>query len=233
MRHGRLVVMTMLAVIVVVRQSEAQTPVTTNKSPATGKNLEISVGGSFLTPTPMGSTDINLIASDGSAFRIASTKSRTAASVGLEARLGFRASPRWRVEVAGGWHRVPFQTSVSGDIENAASLTTALDVSRLTAGGAATFSVAQTGNKDVFVIAGASWMRELSELSAAGVYKDGAIVDGGFGMKTWWRERPKSKIKRMGLRLEGRLGVRTGGLALDDKSAHVLPSFVASFIIGS
>jgi len=143
-----------------------------------------------------------------------------------------------RVEVAGGWSRVGFQTEVSDDTDlnagaAATSATASLPISRFTAGGAVTFSVARKGTRDFYVIGGASWMRELSEISAVGVYDDGAIVDGGGGMKLWWRERSTGHIKRLGIRVEGRLGVRTSGLSLDDKSSHIVPTIVGSLIIGS
>jgi hypothetical protein len=223
----------MLATSPHVAFAQQPTPVTLQQSPATGKNLEITVGGAFLTPVPMGSQNISLIAPGGGPFNIADTTSRTGASFGVEARLGFRMSNRTRLEVAGGWSRVGFETEVSGDIEDAESIVASLPVNRFTAGGAVTFSLSSKPKRDIYAIAGASWMRELSEISATGVYDDGAIVDGGAGMKLWWRDRPSGRIKRLGLRVEGRVGVRTGGLALDDKSAHIVPAFIASLIIGS
>jgi len=216
----------------VLAAAQTRQPPPTVKSPAVGRDMEITVGGVFLLPTPMGSQDINLIAPDGSPLTIATTTSKTAASFGAEARFGFRASNRWRFEITGGWSSVQFQTAVSGDAE-AESVTASIGVSRFTAGGAATLRVAQKGKHEFYVLGGGSWMRELSELSAAGVYDDGAIIDGGGGFKMWWRERANGKVKRLGLRLEGRVGVRTGGLSLDDKSAHLVSTIVGSLIIGS
>lgn len=213
--------------------AQQPTPITMQSSPATGKNLEITVGGTFLTPVPMGSQHISLIAPGGGPFNIADTSSRTAASFGLEARLGFRLSNRTRLEVAGGWSRVGFDTEITGDIENPSTVIASIPINRFTAGGAVTFALSSKPKRDIYAIAGASWMRELSEISATGVYDDGAIVDGGAGMKMWWRDRPSGRIKRFGLRVEGRVGVRTGGLQLDDKSAHIVPAFIGSLIIGS
>lgn len=224
----------LLAIAAHPQRVAAQTPVNpTVKSPATGKELEITVGGVFLTPVSMGTQDINLIAPNGSPYTLAGTTSRTAPSFGLEARLGFRASNRIRFEVVGGWSSVGFETEVSGDQENASNTTASLPVNRFTAGGAVTFGLTHKTARDVYAIAGASWMRDLSELSAAGVYDDGAIVDGGAGIKMWFHQKTSGHVKRLGIRLEGRVGVSSGGLSLNDKSTHFVSSFVGSLIIGS
>jgi hypothetical protein len=224
----------LLAIAALPQRAAAQTPVNPSvKSPATGKELEITVGGVFLTPVSMGSQNINLIAPNGSPYTLAATTSKTAASFGLEARLGFRASNSIRFEVVGGWSSVGFETEVSGDQENASSTTASLPVNRFTAGGAVTFGLTQKSTRDVYAIAGASWMRDLSELSSVGVYDDGAIVDGGAGIKMWFHQGTSGHVKRLGVRLEGRVGVATGGLSLNDKSTHFVSTFVGSFIIGS
>jgi hypothetical protein len=215
-------------------RADAQTPTSTVPSPAGhGRQLEIALGASFLAPVPMGSRDIAFQAPDGSMFTIAKTTSRAASSVGLDARLGFSVSSRVAIEMAGAWDLVRFQTSESGDIEGAAAGTSSMHASRLTAGGAAVFTFAERPRTTIFALAGARWMREISQVSASGVYDDGAIVDGGAGVKIWWRQGGKGRVKRVGLRLEGRVGVRTGGMSLDEKSAHVITTFFGGLVIGS
>jgi hypothetical protein len=204
-----------------------------------GRQIEIVFGASFLPPVPMGSRNLAIQAPDGSMLTIAQTSSRTASSVGLDARLGFSLFKRMAIEMGGAWDFVRFQTSVSGDIEGAAASTVSSRVSRLTAGGAAVFTLAERRKATIFAVGGARWMREINEVSASGVYDDGAIVDGGAGVKIWWRhDSPvvmgrKGHVTRVGLRLEGRVGVRTGGLSLDEKSAHVITTLFGGLIIGS
>jgi len=224
-----------LAVLVATSPAMAQTPApsTPAKSPATAKRLEFDVGGMFLTPVGMGTQDMSITAANGQPVPFAKTSSRTGPSFGLEARMGFPITPRFAVEVAGSWSSVDFETEVSGDTEIPTGLTVSLGVSRLTAGGSATWRLRQKARNEIYAIGGASWLRDISELSASGVYDDGAIVDGGAGMKMLFKDAAQGKIKRVGLRFEGRVGVRIGGLTLDDKNTHISTAFLASLLIGS
>jgi hypothetical protein len=211
----------------------AQTPAASAPSPAPrGRQTEFALGLSFLPPVAMGTPNINYTASSGAAYAVANTSSRTGPSAGLEARLGFRVYPRLAFEMTGAWSHVRFQTKVISDVE-ASPLTATIGASRFVVGGAALFKLKTGGKREVFAVAGAGWMREISQLSASALYSDGAIVDGGLGVKVWFRAQSKGRVKRIGLRLEGRAGVRTGGLKLDNKSAHIVSAFVGSLIIGS
>lgn len=210
----------------------AQTPVSTAPSPAHGRQIEFDAGLALLPPVAMGSSDVNFFTSDGAPFAVAHTTSRTGVSFGVEARLGFRVRERMSFEMVGAWSHVSFQTVVTNDVE-ASSLTSSIGTSRLALGGATVFRLASRNRKEIYALAGASWIREISSISAAALYNDGAIIDGGVGVKVWLREQGKGRVKRVGLRFEGRVGARTGGLKLDNKSGHVVPAFIGSLIIGS
>jgi hypothetical protein len=210
----------------------AQTPVSTAPSPAShGGQTEFAVGASFLPPVPMGSANVDYLKSSGVPYSLANTSSRTGASVGLEVRIGFRVRQRLSFEMSGAWSHVSFQTSVANDVE-ASPLTASIGVSRFAAGGAIVFKIRSRGRKEIYALAGASWMREISQISTGALYDDGAIVDGGAGVKIWFRDQGKGRVKRVGLRIEGRVGLRTGGLQLDTKSPHVVSAFVGSLVIG-
>src|SRR5689334_4651409 len=159
----------------------------------------------------MGDQNITLTATNGSQVTVARTSSRTAASFGVEARMGFPIASRMALEVMGAWSHVNFQTEVTGDIENSTSVTASTGVSRFNVGGDVTFTLMQRAKKEIYAIGGASWMREISELNAAGVFDDGVLVDGGAGLKMILKQG-NGRLKRVGLRFEGRIGVRNGGL---------------------
>lgn len=209
----------------------AQTPAST--APASrGQDTELSLGLSFLPPVPMGSAGVNFVNSTGLPFMLANTTNRTGPSFGIEARIGFRMRQRLAFEMAGAWSHVSFQTSVANDVE-AAAVTASRGVSRFGVGGAAVFKVRAGGPREIYTLVGASWMREIGQISSGALYADGAIVDGGLGVKMWFRDRGKGRVKRVGLRIEGRAGLRAGGLKLDTKSVHFVSGFVGSLIIGS
>jgi hypothetical protein len=211
----------------------AQTPASTATSPVPhGRGTEFDLGMSFLPPVSMGSPNINFTAPSGAPFAVAHTASGTGASFGLEVRIGLRVRQRMSFEMAGAWSHVSFQTSVTSDVE-ASPITVSIGASRFAVGGATLFRLSSRGRKEVFALATASWMREVSQLSTSGLYADGAIVDGGLGVKLWFREQGKGRVKRVGLRIEGRAGMRTGGLKLDAKSVHFTSAFIGSLIIGS
>jgi hypothetical protein len=154
--------------------AHAQTPVTTRPSPVSGRDVQMSGGVSILTPVGLGSRDITLLTGDGQPFTIARTTNRTGASLGAEARLGFRLNDAVRAELSGGWSRVPFETNVTDDIEGAEALTASINISRFTVGGTAVVRITEYGSRQIFAIAGASWMREATTLGAGSVFEDGA-----------------------------------------------------------
>jgi hypothetical protein len=186
-----------------------------------------------LMPVKMGSTPIVLDTSSGATLTTATTEHRMATSVGTELRLGFRLTPRISAEVAGGWSRVTFETSVTGDTEGAASTSATLAASRFLVGGAAIVRLGPRGKRETYVLGGVSWLREAADLAAGGLYEDGTLTEAGGGMKIWLLDRAKGRVKRLGIRIEGRVGVRTGGISLDTRSTHILPVFAGSLIIGS
>jgi hypothetical protein len=94
------------------------------------------------------------------------------------------------------------------------------------------FTLTHSAKREFYAIGGASWMREVSELSAGGVFDDGVLVDAGAGLKMILKQG-NGRLKRVGLRFEGRIGVHNGGLTLDSKSVHIAPAFVASLLFGT
>jgi hypothetical protein len=212
-----------LAGLAVASVAFAQTPA------PRGRAVELGIGISWAGATSQGSSDINFQAPDGSSLTVGKTESRLSPGIGLEARLGFRLSSRVSADVTGRWTRAEFQQKVSGDIESADAATLTARMSRFSLGGTTLWQLSRHGKTEVFALAGLHWFREVAEGS---LVEDGLGVDVGAGLKYLWRDQARGRLKRVGLRIEGRLDIRSAGISLGPPSRRVSPVFAGSLLVG-
>jgi hypothetical protein len=223
MTAARAVVLMLLAGGVAEAQSTPQ-------GPASDRRLELSAGVMLTGPVGLGTSTASLVAPDGSAFTLFHTESRLAAGAGVEVHLGYRLTSKLTAEASGSWNRVGFRTAVSGDAEGIPDATLQLSASRFSVEGSATWILARRNKMDFFARGGGGWMRELAEGNS--LYEDAGIGSVGGGMKYWLKERTSGRIRRLGLRFEGRALVRSKGLTLGGRSTKVVPVFCGSLILG-
>ena len=81
-----------------------------------------------------------------------------------------------------------------------------------------------------FVRVGLGWMRQIT--ADAALARDASIANAGAGVKYWWRDSAQAAIKRLGLRFEGRMVVRSGGIALSKRSVSVRPAVAVGMFFG-
>ena len=72
-------------------------------------------------------------------------------------------------------------------------------------------------------------MREVASGSA--LTEDGTLIDAGVGVIRALTRRPNGQLK-VGLRFEGRLSFRTGGLTLGEDKLRVGPVAAGALILG-
>ena len=73
-------------------------------------------------------------------------------------------------------------------------------------------------------------MRELTGSGA--LIEDGFIGNAGAGVKYWWVERPTGRIRRVGLRVEGRMSIRSAALTLGESKTRFAPVVVGGIVFG-
>jgi hypothetical protein len=192
--------------------------------------IDLALGGTFLAPAPAGSSTASLIAPSGSRLTLFDVESRYGIGYGADAGLGFRLSPRLWLEARGSWAWTSVRSRISDDVENAPSLTITETIARLAGEGAVLWYFADRGTTSFFLRGGGGWMRELA--GGNSLVEDGIIGTAGAGLRHWWRQTGAGAVKRMGLRLEGRVLIRTGGLEFGSADLRITPAASGLLIVG-
>ena len=222
---GRVALVALIATVGLPRLALAQAlPV------AGSRSIELSVGGTLMSPAPAGSSSATLITSNGSRLTVFEAESRTGPGFGADATLGFRLASGVWIEAAGGWSRATASTRVSGDVETAPALTVSETISRLSAEAGLLIYFADRGDTSWFVRGSGGWMREL--VAGNALADDGVIATGGGGLRHWFRQNGAGAVKRVGVRAEGRLIVRTGGVAFGDAGLRLAPAGSVFIVFG-
>ena len=199
------------------------------KGPA--KEKEFIVGGLFAGPTPLGTTQADLLNGAGDeSLTLARTRNRLASGFGAEVSLAYQLKRTMWFEITGGWTRLSLKSDVREDIENAQGDSVVSPVSRFVAGGAALFTFGDRPKSSWFLRTDGAWMRETAGGNT--LTGDGFLGGAGIGMKRWWKTGRKGKFDRIGLRFEGRAVVRAGGLSLGESSFRVGPAGAAHLVFG-
>ena len=191
--------------------------------------IETGVGGLFVGPMPLGSSSADLLQPDGRPLPLFRAETSLRPGPGIEAHLSRRVGPRWAAEVSGAWALTAIRTRASGDVEDVPSATLTAGLFRFSVQGSALWSIAATADREVFLRAGAGWMRELTR--SAGLARDGVIGTAGVGVK-YWRHRSTPGGRRWGVRLEGRAVLRARGVALGAETVRVAPAAAADVLFG-
>ena len=212
--------------------SGAQTSSPQARPPAASRDhgIEVTVGAAWTGGNSFGSSDANLQTPAGSSLTLFKTSSELGAGGGLEAHLGFRVSKPFAAELSGTWTHQTISTNVSGDFENAQSLTATVGVSRFTVEGSGVWTLNSHGRARWFVRGGFGWMREVDETGV--LVEDGTIANVGGGVKYWWRDQARGSFRKIGLRLEARAAIRSSGISLDQKSTRVAPVLAGGLVFG-
>ena len=129
-------------------------------------------------------------------------------------------------EVSGTWGQADLRSQISGDFEGAAPITATNRLTVFTVEGSGIWYFRGRGRLEPFVRAGAGWMRQLTADEA--LAGDGTIANAGAGVKYWYFERDRGRLKRLGLRFEARAVGRFGGLELGTKDRLISPAVSVS-----
>ena len=223
MTTRRLVLLAALA-IVPASAAAQQAP------PSPSRPIELSLGGTFLGPSSAGSATASLITPGGGSLDVFKVDSTFGIGYGGEVVLGFRIAPRLWIEGAGGFTRTTARSEISDDVENAPSVTLEETMSRVSAEGAVRIDIADRGATVWFVRGGGGWMRELA--GGNSLADDGFVFSAGGGVRHWFRENGSGAVKRIGLRLEGRLVMPTRGIEFGSRTVRLTPAGAGAVIFG-
>ena len=219
-----------MAVVAAGSIAAGAAPAFAQAAPKPSRPKEFTAGLALLGPTSLGAASAELLRSDGSTLEIFDTKNSIGRGLGIQAGLGFQIRRSVWGEFNGIWTRTSLETRISGDLENADFEPISTAVSRLAIEGAALWYFRQRGKTAWFVRGGGGWMKELPEGNALAA--DGLTGSGGVGLRHWWREGTRAKPRRLGLRVEFRADLRSGGLTLGEGSLRITPVVAGTLVFG-
>lgn len=222
----RALALTLVLGVALPATAQTQTGTAVRGAPVT--ELALAVG--WVGPQSFGTADAALTAPSGAPLVVFRTESRLAPGAALEVHLGRRLTRRLWAEATGSWQQADYETRVFDDIEDGDDVTLPVASSRYTVEGAVLWTLAERGALTVFARGGAGWVRETA--GGRSLVADGAIGNAGAGVKYWWRQRPDSRLQRIGLRVEGRVSLRSGALTLGENKVRFAPVIVGGIIFG-
>jgi len=204
------------------------------QSPA--PRVEVSVAGVWGGGAGLGTqpADETLNQAGGGAFTLFTTTSRVTAIRGVEARVGVRLGRHLALE-AGGWRaKASVATRVSGDAEQAPDVTATAGFTEYVADGAVVLRLPGLafagGRAEPFAEAGAGYLRQV--YAGQAVVETGSILHAGGGLRVWLRTRPAGWLDGVGVRLDGRLVARRGGIDLGTGGARLSAAVTAGLVVG-
>lgn len=207
--------------------AQQQTSAPASTIPARQK--EVTFGSFVAAPSSLGTRSADLTRPDGSPLELFSTDNRAATRAGVEAMLTFPLWSRLAAEAAGSWSRGDVESRIEHDFENADLVVASTSLTRFTIEGGALYDLKRRPRWTWFVRGTAGWMRELTGENV--VAKDGVVGNIGSGVKYWWRE-PAAGRRGMGLRVEGRANLRSGGVVIGDDKVRIAGVVFGGFVVG-
>ena len=193
-------------------QATAQTRA---KSPP---RIDLSVSSGIAVGDDLGTADADLRSRSGSALRLFGTSSELSSAVPIEVRLGFTLTPRYTLEIRGGYARPELRTSITDDFEGAPALTVTERVDEYTIDGLLLIALRQRPRGVVpFLSAGAGFGWNVHEgLTLA---EHGFSYRGGGGVKVPLSVGDRGWVRGVGVRADGGVAVFTGGLSLAEAAS--------------
>jgi hypothetical protein len=211
----------LLRVVSLARPVDAQTGLS---------GYELSVGAIGLGTTPIGSRDATHARPSGGPLQIFSSDVSLGLGPGAEVHFGRSAGSRFVFEATGTWAFTTIRSRVSADLEGAPDATLTEDLTRFSIEGSALWRLTGGAKRALYFRGGAGWMRELAAGST--LAEDGIIGNVGAAMKYWWGASSPARRRRLGLRLDGRVILRSGGVDLGASGVQAAPAASADLMIG-
>ena len=190
---------------------------TANAQGGSRGSVEISGGGAMVGGFDLDNRTAQLTsntAPTGGAFDWFETDGKIKTGYGVLARVGVFVTSALSVEGGVRWTRPVNALSISGDTENAPSITAEETINQYLFEGSALWHFNAGGTAMPFVYGGAGYLRELHEGEA--LVEENLEFHAGAGVK-WWL----GAAKRFGIRGEAGVSIHNGGFGTEEKRRTV------------
>ena len=150
------------------------------------------------------------------------TASSLDASPGLVVTVGARLSRRLAIESALSMNRTQLSVAISNDVEGVPNLTASEPVTQYLVEGGIRVAMPRRhrGAFEPFLAAGGGYLRQLNEGQT--LINTGSSIYAGGGAHYWLRRGGRGWIESSGIRIDARVSVLNGGVAIDG-GRHAAP----------
>lgn len=219
----------LLVLLLVAVPASAQTA---NDPPI--RRLQIDFGGGLLGGATLGSADANLRANATTPqpYRVFSSDNQVAPSPSFHVRAGYDLTRRLGVEGGVVLSRPKIESSLSGDIEGAPSITVDERIDQYFLEGSVVFRLDEMriGRSTVpFVAGGAGYLRQLHQ--GLTVIEQGHLFHLGGGLKHVLTLRNRGLLRAAGIRADARVYLLTSGYSFDDGPRPHLAASSGMFLV--
>jgi len=195
--------------------------------------IELGAGIVWTGGQPLGSREATLTTGTGSTLRLFSSTSDLLAAAGFEGRVAVSVTRAVDAHVSMSYTKPELRTRVTNDLENSTGATATESVQQYLVGGGIDWYVGSRRPRSrirPFIGAGAAYLRQLHE--GATLVATGQSYDIGGGVKVLLAARtgPRQHLRAAGVRVDGRVIVRTKGITFDGRRS-VAPAAAASFFV--
>jgi hypothetical protein len=195
--------------------------------------VEISFTAGWTGSTGLDADDATETRPGGGTLQLFGVDASLQQSITYGPRVDVRLTNVLHLEGGGSIGRGGLQVEITDDFELADDITISEDVKQLLIDGGllVQFRGSRAGARTLpFVTAGGGFFWDVHEGDT--VSETGQLFYAGAGIKHAFllRTQPRASLKALGIRLEGRLIMRTGGAATDD-NVHALPALSASLFV--
>ena len=194
------------------------------------RGYELSIGAVAMGAMPFGESDATFSRPNGSPLLVFNSDISLGLGPGAEVHFGRAVGPRLAFEATGTWTFTTIRAKVSTDVDGAPGATLTENLSRVSVEGSALWRLAGDTRRAFYLRGGVGWMRELA--AGATLAETGVIGNVGAAMKYWWGASSSGQRRRLGLRLDGRAVLRSGGVDLGVSGVRLAPAASADLMIG-
>ena len=193
--------------------------------------LQLGAGVGFFGGAPLGDADANLRTATTDPFRLFSTSTEQAGTIGLDLHAAVDLTRRFGVEAHTLFARPEIRTSVTNDAENAPAVDAVeqIDQYLIDGGIVVRLNELRMGDWVPFATAGAGYLRQLHE--GLTLSEHGHLFYFGGGVRRVLLLRPKGLLRGLGARGDVRLDILSDGITVEDKRRNHVSASASVFVI--
>jgi hypothetical protein len=193
--------------------------------------LQLGAGVGFFGRAALGDADANLRTATADPFRLFTTSTEQAGTIGLDLHAAVDLSRRFGVEAHTLFARPDVRTSVTNDAENAPAVDAVeqLDQYLIDGGVMIRLTEFRMGDWVPFATAGAGYLRQLHE--GLTLSEHGHLFYVGGGVRRALLVRPRGLLRGLGVRGDVRLDILSDGITIEDKTRKHLSMSGSLFVV--